>query len=131
MTEGGRMDVTMHHGHIVRPAQNGTHSIPKPLTRGAAVAAWHATVHSVPRASASHSPWQCSRAALAALLLVCGAAVPRHSLAAQPFDSTAMPSLELLVMEAGRASRAHPIRAVAPQLLCEPAHALVDSASLA
>jgi hypothetical protein len=42
-----------------------------------------------------------------------------------------MPSLELLAMEAGRASRRHPIRAVVPALLCEPAHPLVDSASLA
>ena len=58
-------------------------------------------------------------------------AMPYRGLSAQAFDSTAMPSLELLAMEAGRASRAHPIRAVAPALLCEPAHPLVDSASLA
>ena len=42
-----------------------------------------------------------------------------------------MPSLELLAKEAGRASRRHPIRAVAPAMLCEPAHPLVDSASVA
>ncbi|HUQ83083.1 MAG TPA: hypothetical protein VM076_18170 [Gemmatimonadaceae bacterium] len=63
--------------------------------------------------------------------LAVAVAVPCRSLAAQAFDSTGMPSLELLAMEAGRASRAHPIRAVAPSLLCEPAHPLVDSASLA
>ena len=50
---------------------------------------------------------------------------------AQAFDSTGMPSLELLALEAGRASRRHPIRAVAPAMLCEPTHPLVDSASLA
>ena len=42
-----------------------------------------------------------------------------------------MPSLEQLALEAGTASRRHPIRAVAPELLCEPNHPLVDSASLA
>jgi hypothetical protein len=42
-----------------------------------------------------------------------------------------MPPLDLLAMEAGRASRRHPIRAVADALLCEPSHPLVDSASLA
>jgi hypothetical protein len=42
-----------------------------------------------------------------------------------------MPSLELLAMEAGRASRRHPIHAVAQAMLCELAHPLVDSASLA
>jgi hypothetical protein len=63
--------------------------------------------------------------------LVGALAVPYHSLAAQALDSTGMPSLESLAMEAGRASRRHPIRSVAPALLCEPAHPLVDSASLA
>jgi len=63
-------------------------------------------------------------------VLMCALAVPYHSLTAQ-FDSTAMPSLELLAIEAGRASRAHPLRVVAPRLLCEPGHPLVDSASLA
>jgi hypothetical protein len=58
-------------------------------------------------------------------------AAPCRSLTAQAFDSTGMPSLELLAMEAGRASRPHPIRAVAHALLCEPSHPLVDSASLA
>ena len=57
--------------------------------------------------------------------------VPCRSLTAQALDSTGMPSLELLAMEAGRASRVHPIRAVANALLCEPSHPLVDSASLA
>jgi hypothetical protein len=95
------------------------------------VAVGHVTADPVPRGSTSRCPWQYSRATLAAFVLVCGAAVPCHRLTAQVFDSTAMPSLELLAMEAGRASRAHPIRAVAPRLLCEPGHALVDSASLA
>ena len=57
-------------------------------------------------------------------------AASKH-LAAQALDSTGMPSLELLAATAGRASRQHPIRAVAHKLLCEPAHPLVDSASLA
>jgi hypothetical protein len=57
--------------------------------------------------------------------------LPVHELPAQAFDSTGMPSLELLATEAGRASRAHGIRVVAGALLCEPAHPLVDSASLA
>ena len=54
-----------------------------------------------------------------------------HALAMQALDSTGMPPLELLAMEAGRASRRHPIRAVAHAMLCEPNHPLVDSASLA
>jgi len=58
-------------------------------------------------------------------------AAPCRSLTAQALDSTGMPPLELLAMEAGRASRVHPIRAVAEALLCEPSHPLVDSASLA
>ena len=58
-------------------------------------------------------------------------AILRASLTAQAFDSTGMPSLELLAMEAGRASRLQPIRAVERALLCEPSHPLVDSASLA
>ena len=58
-------------------------------------------------------------------------AAPCRGFSAQAVDSTGMPSLELLAMEAGRASRRHPIRAVAHAILCEPAHPLVDSASLA
>ena len=58
-------------------------------------------------------------------------AVPCHELVAQATDSTGMPSLELLAQEAGRASRRHPIRAVARTILCEPTHPLVDSASMA
>ena len=58
-------------------------------------------------------------------------AVPCRRLTAQALDSTGMPSLELLAMEAGRASRLHPIRAVAHALLCDASHPLVDSASLA
>ncbi len=58
-------------------------------------------------------------------------AAPCQRLPAQALDSTGMPSLELLAAEAGRASRQHPIRAVAHRLLCEPNHPLVDSASLA
>jgi len=69
------------------------------------------------------------------ILLIVGLAgslaAPCHGLTAQALDSTGMPSLELLAMEAGRASRRHPIRAVAPAILCEPGHPLVDSASLA
>lgn len=72
---------------------------------------------------------------LQGVLLIIGLAnalaVPCQRLPAQAMDSTGMPSLELLAAEAGRASRRHPIRAVAQMLLCEPAHPLVDSASLA
>jgi hypothetical protein len=68
------------------------------------------------------------------ILLIIGSTVavpaPGRGLAAQALDSTGMPSLELLAMEAGRASRRHPIRAVAHAMLCEPTHPLVDSASL-
>jgi hypothetical protein len=68
-------------------------------------------------------------------LLLFGLAIvlsaPCRSLTAQALDSTGMPSLELLALEAGRASRVHPIRGVVPALLCEPSHPLVDSASLA
>jgi hypothetical protein len=68
------------------------------------------------------------------LLIVCFACTltaPCLGLTAQAPDSTDMPSLDLLALEAGRASRRHPIRAVAHAILCEPAHPLVDSASLA
>jgi hypothetical protein len=70
------------------------------------------------------------------ILLIVGLAgalaAPRQHLSAQvAFESSGMPSLELLAMEAGRASRRHPIRAVAHAILCEPTHPLVDSASLA
>jgi hypothetical protein len=70
-----------------------------------------------------------------AILLIAGlagaAVVPCRGLTAQAVDSTGMPSLELLAREVGRASRRHPIRAVAPAILCEPTHPLVDSASVA
>jgi len=56
---------------------------------------------------------------------------PCTALAAQAPDSTGMPSLDQLALEAGRASRRNPIRAVSHTLLCEPSHPLVDSASLA
>ena len=69
------------------------------------------------------------------ILLIAGlagaGAAPCRGVAAQAVDSTGMPPLELLALEAGRASRRHPIRAVAPAILCEPAHPLVDSASVA
>jgi hypothetical protein len=42
-----------------------------------------------------------------------------------------MPPLDQLALEAGRASRRHPIRAVARALLCDSTHPLADSASLA
>lgn len=70
-----------------------------------------------------------------AILLTAGlagaATAPCQRLVAQAPDSSGMPSLELLALEAGRASRHHPIRAVAPAILCVPTHPLVDSASLA
>ena len=72
---------------------------------------------------------------LSGILLIVGftgaMTAPCRSLTAQAFDSTGMPPLELLALEAGRASRRHPIRAVAHAILCEPTHPLVDSASLA
>ena len=58
-------------------------------------------------------------------------AAPCDALAAQALDSTGMPSLEQLALEAGRASRRHPVRTVAPAFLCEPTHPLIDSASVA
>jgi hypothetical protein len=58
-------------------------------------------------------------------------AAPCGGLAAQASDSTGMPPLDQLALEAGRASRRHPIRAVTRTLLCEPTHPLADSASLA
>jgi hypothetical protein len=58
-------------------------------------------------------------------------AAPCRGLSAQASDSTGMPSLEQLALEAGRASKRHPIRAVAPTLLCDASHPLVDSASVA
>jgi hypothetical protein len=70
-----------------------------------------------------------------AILLIAGLAsagvVPCRGLTAQVADSTGMPPLELLALEAGRASRRHAIRAVAPSILCDPGHPLVDSASVA
>jgi len=68
---------------------------------------------------------------LAVVGLASALAAPRDALAAQALDSTGMPSLEQLALEAGRASRRHPVRAVAPALLCEPTHPLMDSASVA
>ena len=69
------------------------------------------------------------------ILLVAGLAgalfAPCHPLAAQASDSTGMPPLDQLALEAGRASRRHPIRTVARTILCEPTHPLVDSAALA
>jgi len=65
------------------------------------------------------------------LVIVTLVGAPCGRLSAQALDSTGMPSLEQLALEAGKASRRHPIRAVSPQLLCEPNHPLVDSASLA
>src|SRR5262252_4560174 len=56
---------------------------------------------------------------------------PREAITAQALDSTGMPSLEQLALEAGRASRRHPVARVAPALLCEPTHPLMDSASVA
>jgi hypothetical protein len=64
------------------------------------------------------------------LVFVTLVAAPCGRLSAQALDSTGMPSLEQLALEAGKASRRHPIRAVSPELLCEPNHPLVDSASL-
>jgi hypothetical protein len=56
---------------------------------------------------------------------------PCRPLVAQALDSTGMPPLDQLALEAGRASRRHPIRTVTRALLCEPTHPLADSASLA
>lgn len=58
------------------------------------------------------------------------AGVPPSVAGAQARDSTGMPSLELLATEAGRASRRHPISAVAEALLCDASHPLVDSAAV-
>ena len=56
---------------------------------------------------------------------------PIDALLAQALDSTGMPSLEQLALEAGRASRRHPVGTVAQAFLCEPTHPLMDSASVA
>lgn len=66
-----------------------------------------------------------------ALLPAPGRGLAAQALPTQALDSTGMPSLELLATEAGRASRRHPIRLVSRAMLCDPAHPLVDSASLA
>jgi hypothetical protein len=58
-------------------------------------------------------------------------AAPCDALTSQALDSTGMPPLEQLALEAGRASRRHPVRTVAQALLCEPTHPLMDSASVA
>jgi hypothetical protein len=71
---------------------------------------------------------------LGAVLLVglaSASTVPCRRLAAQALDSTGMPSLEQLALEAGRASKRHPIRAVAGDFLCDATHPLIDSASVA
>ena len=79
--------------------------------------------------------WRNARAipalAIPAVGLILVVAVPFQGVSAQALDSTGMPSLELLAVEAGRASRSHPIRAIMAQPLCEIGHPLVDSASLA
>jgi hypothetical protein len=69
--------------------------------------------------------------ALAIVSLAGAITAPCQALAAQASDSTGMPPLDQLALEAGRASRRHPIRAVTRALLCEPTHPLADSASLA
>jgi hypothetical protein len=67
-----------------------------------------------------------------AIVALSGAlAVPCEALTAQALDSTGMPSLEQLALEAGRASRRHPVASVAPALLCDRTHPLIDSASVA
>ena len=63
--------------------------------------------------------------------LVGALVAPVVALMAQALDSTGMPSLEQLALEAGRASRRHPVGTVAPEFLCEPTHPLMDSASVA
>ena len=63
--------------------------------------------------------------------LVGALAAPCEALTAQALDSTGMPSLEQLALEAGRASRRHPVGSVALAFLCEPTHPLIDSASVA
>jgi hypothetical protein len=69
---------------------------------------------------------------IASIIGLAGAlAVPCRALAAQASDSSGMPPLDQLALEAGRASRRHPIRAVTRTLLCEPTHPLADSAALA
>jgi len=63
--------------------------------------------------------------------LVGALVAPVDALMAQALDSTGMPSLEQLALEAGRASRRHPVGTVAQAFLCEPTHPLMDSASVA
>jgi len=63
--------------------------------------------------------------------LVGGLVAPIDARLAQALDSTGMPSLEQLALEAGRASRRHPVGTVAQAFLCEPTHPLMDSASVA
>jgi hypothetical protein len=63
--------------------------------------------------------------------LVGALVAPLEALLAQALDSTGMPSLEQLALEAGRASRRHPVGTVARAFLCEPTHPLMDSASVA
>jgi hypothetical protein len=54
--------------------------------------------------------------------LVGALVAPVDALMAQALDSTGMPSLEQLALEAGRASRRHPVGTVAQAFLCEPTH---------
>ena len=68
---------------------------------------------------------------LAVVELVGVLVAPIDALLAQALDSTGMPSLEQLALEAGRASRRHPVGTVAQAFLCEPTHPLMDSASVA
>jgi hypothetical protein len=75
--------------------------------------------------------WPGAGRILAIVGLAGALAVPCEGLAAQALDSTGMPSLEQLALEAGRASRRHPVSSVAPALLCEPTHPLIDSAAVA
>ena len=62
------------------------------------------------RRACGRTPWGATAKLVAGLLLGSGLLGPWQKVDAQAFDSTAMPSLELLAMEAGRASRRHPIR---------------------
>jgi hypothetical protein len=59
-----------------------------------------------------------------------GMAAPCRGQETQAFDSTGMPSLELLAQEAGRVSRRHAVRAILPTMLCDENHPFVDSASV-
>ena len=78
------------------------------------------------------SPGASSALGILSIVGLAGAfTAPCRALAAQALDSTGMPPLDQLALEAGRASRRHPIRAVTRALLCDSTHPLADSASLA